>query len=70
MNGSEVSSFKNYTSEPQVALLGVTYDHLNKTMCWINHDNLTSTLRCGSASNPEKNWDSQPYLYSFEGKDF
>ena len=67
LNGSAATISENYTSPANVNLLGLDFDHLNSTVCWISHDNVSS-MRCAIAHDMQHYWEMpQPYLYSFEG---
>jgi len=69
LNGSSIGNLRSYQSKSHEALLGLTFDHDNNTVCWINHANVTSTMRCALATDLTKFWDKpDPYLYSFEGE--
>jgi hypothetical protein len=69
LNGSSVSTHGSFESETHVGLLGLDFDHLNGTVCWINHLNDSHTMRCGQATNLRRFWVMRrPYIYSFEGR--
>ncbi|CAG7828356.1 unnamed protein product [Allacma fusca] len=66
LNGSTDNVPANYKSASNGRLLGIDFDHLNFTVCWIHHDNI-SALRCAINHNLQDYWNmSQPYLYTFE----
>jgi len=69
LNGSEVSTHRKYSSPPHSGILGVDFDHLMNTVCWINHANTSSVMRCANSTDLSNFSDKpQPYLYSFKGE--
>lgn len=70
LNGSDVPDHPQYKSPQNAGVLGVDFDHLEDKVCWINHDNMSSVMRCAKSTNLTQYKDKpQPYLYSFKGKD-
>ena len=69
LNGSDdVKQKTSYTSPPDTTLLGLVFDHLNDTVCWIHHQVYLSQMRCALSNDLQSYWNqSNPHLYSFEG---
>lgn len=69
LNGSDVADHPQYKSPPHSGILGVDFDHIVDSVCWINHDNSSSVMRCAKSTNLTNFVDKPaPYLYSFKGK--
>ncbi|XP_021948531.2 low-density lipoprotein receptor-related protein 1 isoform X4 [Folsomia candida] len=67
LNGNKSPSHPQYISPNHTGTLGVDFDHLNDTICWISHSNVSHLMKCGLSSRLDEGWNKpKPYIFSLQ----